>query len=138
MKAKTPGFRLNRAGIGIMAPMLNKQTIFLMYLLTEIDEEGKINLNPAIKLRLFSKIGSNSTNPASAVTKYLAMYCKADIMTSMGGGEYYINPLVAAKYKDFAAAVISDSQDYMEYKAQTGKGPLVNIVKVEGNNYGNE
>ena len=136
MNEREEGFRANKQGIRIMAPFMNQQTVFLLHLLCLVDTKGVIALNPAIKERLLRQAGSKTATPANTVTQYLTSFCKANIMTATGGGEYRVNPEVATKYKDYTASVLKDSKDYMEFKAQKKEGTSINIVKEEGNNYG--
>jgi len=122
MQDRVDGSRVHTENLEIMGRIANQRTLFLLYILNEADSKGVISLNSGMKKRLFKQIGSKAKDPSSVVKTYLALYCKADIMTAMGGGDFLVNPLVASKYKDFTASVHNDSKNYVEYKARKREG----------------
>jgi len=81
-----------------MAVIANKKTNFLAHLLhrMEFDTEKKIlyvDVSPMIKRDILKAIGAESKNPLILASQYLSELQKADLIKSMGGGRYTVDPM---------------------------------------------
>ena len=81
-----------------LAVIANKKTNFLSHLLhrMEFDTENKmlyVDVSPMIKRDILKAIGAESKNPLILASQYLSELQKADLIKSMGGGRYAIDPL---------------------------------------------
>lgn len=100
-KSRYESYKVFFDGLALLHTVANQQTLFLAYLLSDMDNDNMVHLTSYKKKQIMQEIGSKSKKPLIMAGQHLISLAHAGLVKSQGGGAYMVNPQFASKFEDF-------------------------------------
>ena len=110
--SKYKSYKVFFDGLALLHTVANQETLFLAYLLAEMDEENIVHMTAYQKKEIMREIGSKTKSPLTMANQHLFSLCKKGLLTTIGGGSYMVNPKFASTLHDHKYKIDSKSVLY--------------------------
>lgn len=131
MASKYESFKVFYNNLALLHQVANKQTMFLAYLLAEMDDDNIIHMTKYRKEKIANAIGLTAVAPDLMIRQLLHKLCKTDLLISLGGGAYKVNPKFSSRYKDQQYVIDKREQEFVELRMKQGKGKDSVVMEIK-------
>lgn len=100
-KSRYESYKVFFDGLALLHTVANQQTLFLAYLLSDMDNDNMVHLTVYKKQKIMKEIGSKSKKPLIMANQHLTSLARHGLVKSQGGGTFMVNPQFASKFEDF-------------------------------------
>ena len=98
-----------------IAPLVNKQTLFLFEMISRMNQNNVVRMTPGAKKQIMQNIGSKSENSLATSNQYLKQLGKCGLISSIGDGDYMVRPLFAG-FSNFKSALDKKQERFIKIK----------------------
>ncbi len=100
-KSRYKSYKMFFDGLALLHTIANHQTMFFAYLLSYMDDDNVVILNAGKKREIMKEIRYVGKDPLRAADQHLYKLKKVGLVTSMGGGNWMVNPKLAGNFGDY-------------------------------------
>ena len=80
--------------IALLHSIMNKQSLFFAELVSRMDEQQRVHLSTFVRHEVMAAIKSTTSDDLATCRQMLNKLVKCELITSMGGSTYMINPRI--------------------------------------------
>ena len=130
--SKEPYYMTFYKDLSLLHSIHNKQSLFFAQVLSRMDGEQVVCLTPRARKQIMLEIDSKSKNPLATARQMLSKLVKENLIVSMGGGDYMVNPKLYG-YSNIRNTINNKHDIFMKLRYSQNDKKIILVGKSETN-----